>query len=154
MKYSPQEKEILLFVTNKYKTEGIVKDLGAESIEKDEQGAPFLKGSDLFISLSHKGDIVALAVSPSPVGVDVEDTSVPRNVERLSKLFHSSERPEDLYAFYKVWTAKEAEGKRQRTGITTEILRKETSDGKYFDWGDYLICVMGEGEVQIGRAHV
>ena len=149
IKYCVQEGEILLFVTNKHKTEGIVKDLGAESIEKDQQGAPFLKGSDLFISLSHKGDVVALAVSSSPVGVDVEDTSVPRNVERLSKLFHTSERPEDLYAFYRVWTAKEAEGKRLRTGISTDILRKETSSGKYFDWGDYLICVMGEGEVRV-----
>lgn len=149
MKYSVEKGEILLFVTNKHKTEGIVKDLGAESIEKDQQGAPFLKGSDLFISLSHKGDVVALAVSPSPVGVDVEDTSVPRNVERLSKLFHTSERPEDLYDFYRVWTAKEAEGKRLRTGISTDILRKETSSGKYFDWGDYLICVMGEGEVRV-----
>ncbi|MBP5405276.1 MAG: hypothetical protein J6Y74_04970 [Clostridia bacterium] len=149
MKYPVQEGEILLFVTNKHKTEGIVKELGAESIEKDAQGAPFLKGSDLFISLSHKGDVVVLAVSAVPVGVDVEDTSVPRNVERLSKLFHTSERPKDLYAFYRVWTAKEAEGKRQRTGITTEILRKETSSGKYVDWGDYLICVMGEGEVRV-----
>ena len=145
----PEREEIFLYVTKKHCVDDIVRELGAESIEKDENGAPFLKGSSLGISLSHKGDIVALAVSQEAVGVDVEDTTVPRNVERLSKLFHIEERPESLYDFYRVWTAKEAEGKRLRTGISTEILRAKSPEGNYFDWGDYLICVMGEGTVRV-----
>ena len=145
----PESGEILLFVTGRDRVDDIVKELGAESLEKDENGAPYLKGSSLFVSLSHKGNVVALAVSNEAVGVDVEDTTVPRNVERLSKLFAETERPTSLYDFYKVWTAKEAEGKRLRTGISTEILRAESPQGNYIDWGDYLICVMGSGSVRI-----
>jgi len=148
MSYSLSEGDILLFITQKNKVESIVKELGAESIEKDENGAPILKGSDLYVSLSHKGDVVALAVSHTAVGVDVEDTTVPRNVERLSKLFYATEKADSLFDFYRIWTAKEAEGKRLRTGITTEILRAESPKGVYFDYGDYLICVMGEGTIR------
>jgi len=149
MSYSLSEGEILLFVTDKHKVNDIVRELGAESIEKDANGAPLLKGKNYFVSLSHKGDLVALAVSLADVGVDVEDTTVPRNVERLSKLFHESEKPETLYDFYKVWTVKEAEGKRRRIGITTEILRAPSPACAYFDWGDYIICVVGEGSVKL-----
>ncbi|MBQ9370304.1 MAG: hypothetical protein IJU10_04425 [Clostridia bacterium] len=145
----PASEEILLYITNKHRVDEIVRELGAESIEKDENGAPLLKGSPLRMSLSHKGDVVAIAVSQEDVGVDVEDTTVPRNVERLSKLFHIEERPASLYDFYRVWTAKEAEGKRLRSGITTEILRARSPQGKYFDYGDYLICVMGQGAVRV-----
>ena len=152
MNYEVQEGEILLFITNKHRTDDIVRALGAECLEKDGQGAPVLKGSDLFVSLSHKGDVLVFAVSKKDVGVDVEDTTVPRNVERLSKLFHISEKPTDLYGFYKIWTKKEAEGKRLRTGITTDILREASPEGKYFEQGDYLICVMGEGAVRVIEA--
>jgi len=145
----PEREEIFLYITNKHRVDEIVRSLGAESIEKDENGAPVLKGSPLRMSLSHKGDVVALAVSQEEVGVDVEDTTVPRNVERLSKLFHIEELPKSLYEFYRVWTAKEAEGKRLRTGITTDILRTRSPQGTYFDWGDYLICVMGQGTVRL-----
>ena len=146
---TPERNEILLYVIGGHGLDDILKELGAESLEKDENGAPYLKGAPLHVSLSHKGNLVAFAVSWDAVGVDVEDTTVPRNVERLSKLFHIEEHPSSLYEFYRVWTAKEAEGKRLRTGITTDILRAKSPQGRYFDWGDHLICVMGQGDIRV-----
>ena len=148
MSYEVKEGEILLFITSKGKVNDIVRSLGAESLGRDEAGAPYLVGASYAVSLSHKGDVVAFALSNAPVGVDVEDTTVPRNVERLSKLFHETEKPTTLYDFYKVWTAKEAYGKLLKSGITTEILRAATPAGHYVEWGDYVICVMGEGDVK------
>ncbi len=144
-----QEGEILLFITSKSRLSDALSAVGATELKKTDSGAPYIENSDLKVSLSHKGDRIAFAVSLSPVGVDVEDVTVPRNVERLSRLFHETEKPDTLYDFYKIWTKKEAEGKRRGTGIDTEILRTETPGGVYFDHGDYLICVVGEGNVTL-----
>lgn len=50
--------------------------MGAEvSIGYEPSGAPFLKGSDKQISISHSGDIVALVISNKRVGMDVQGVS-------------------------------------------------------------------------------
>lgn len=144
-----REGEILLFITRKGRANDALSEIGVASLSKNEQGAPYIEGSDIKVSVSHKGDIVVLACSTAPVGVDIEDVTVPRNVERMGRLFHESEKATSLYDFYKIWTAKEAEGKRVGTGVNTEILRAKTEGAKYMDYGDYLICVIGEGELVV-----
>ena len=39
---------------------------------KDQFGKPYLEGSSWYISMSHSADYVAVAASPSPVGVDIQ----------------------------------------------------------------------------------
>ena len=144
-----QEGEILLVLAEKSKLRDKLESLGVGTILKKENGEPYLEGEPYHISLTHKGDVAIAALSRSSIGVDVEDVTVPRNVDRLSRLFDVSEKPNDLYEFYKVWTAKEAMGKRLGTGISYDLLKKKSEDVRYFDYGDYLICVAGDGEIKM-----
>ena len=137
-----QEGEILLVLAEKSKLRDKLESLGVGTILKKENGEPYLEGEPYRISLTHKGDVAIAALSRSSIGVDVEDVTVPRNVDRLSRL-------NDLYEFYKVWTAKEAMGKRLGTGISYDLLKKKSEDVRYFDYGDYLICVAGDGEIKM-----
>lgn len=54
-----------------------------------EQGAPQIKGSNLYISVSHTTDLVAVVVSENRCAVDVERKD--RNVRRISNSFLSAE---------------------------------------------------------------
>ena len=144
-----QEGEILLVLAEKSKLRDKLESLGVGTILKKENGEPYLEGEPYHISLTHKGDVAIAALSRSSIGVDAEDVTVPRNVDRLSRLFDVSEKPNDLYEFYKVWTAKEAMGKRLGTGISYDLLKKKSEGVRYFDYGDYLICVAGDGEIKM-----
>ncbi len=80
----------------------------------DEHGAPRVGGADVFVSVSSRGERVALAVASSPVGVDLEpveeagpvifDVLGKRERQTLERL-SSAERAR---VFVHIWTAKEA----------------------------------------------
>ena len=142
-----QENEILLILAEKTRLGEVLESLGVGRIEKKESGEPALPGSPYFISFSHKDDMAVAAISDSAVGVDIENVTVPRNIQRLSRLFHESEVPESLYDFYRLWTSKEAIGKQSGTGITFDVLKQKSTDVRHLDHGDYIICVAGKGEI-------
>jgi len=145
------EGKIALYILDRSRFGELLGRLGIESIEKDENGAPYLKDSPYKISLSHKGDLQVLVLSRGKVGVDIEEVTVPRNVERLSRLFHEKEKPTSLYDFYKVWTSKEAVGKLLGTGVTTALLSSYTEGVRHIDHGDYLIAVAGDGDIIVNE---
>lgn len=76
----------------------------APHLETGEFGKPYLTNAPYFFSISHTKTLLAVAVSHTEVGLDVEDTtrSIPKSIRnRLTK----QEQNEDFFA---VWTAKEA----------------------------------------------
>ena len=80
-------------------------------LAKDAGGRPFLpERPGLFLSLSHTEGAAVLALSDAPVGVDVERLRAipPRLGRRVG-----AETPE---AFWRQWTAAEAEAKRTGRG--------------------------------------
>ncbi len=87
----------------------------AVHIGYDEPGAPRVKTpAGFFVSASGRGSLAALAVSPFPVGIDLE--ILHKDVEIVKSVLHRVERGElaDLYdehkrrQFLRIWTAKEA----------------------------------------------
>ena len=98
-------------------------------IARDAQGAPRVTSArePIFVSLASRGELVAIAVSDRPVGVDVEaiETNPPEpawNIlhpterERLSK-----QRPkEQAETFLALWCAKEAYLKALGLGLRRE----------------------------------
>ncbi len=80
----------------------------------DEHGAPRVGGADVFVSVSSRGQQVALAVASSPIGVDlepledagpvIEDVLGKREREMLERLSGEAR----TRGFMHVWTAKEA----------------------------------------------
>ena len=89
--------------------------LSAEKVElcADEKGKPYIKDADCHISISHSGNLVLCALSPCPIGVDVERIGVPpqKIAERLEQKFESNEH------FYQFWTAAESYGKLTGEGV-------------------------------------
>ena len=93
-------------------------------IENKENGQPFVKGSNLHISISHSKNIVAVAADTNPVGIDVEfirpiNFSLVKRVcdeNELNYVVKSGKFNEDrlitdnqiLTRFFEVWTAEEA----------------------------------------------
>ncbi|CRI58566.1 4'-phosphopantetheinyl transferase family protein [Pseudomonas sp. CCOS 191] len=114
--------------------------LGQGRYGKPELLAP--KQSSLHFNLSHTQGLLVLAVSRSPVGVDVEAHRY-RDVFALCQRFFSegerrtlsrTTRPRRLACFYRMWTLKEAWVKAAGIGIGWQwrqlrVVRKGTASG-------------------------
>lgn len=91
-------------------------------IEAAENGKPFLKGENIFFNISHCKSGVAVAVSDSEIGIDIQDIepykeSVAKRVctEKEIELIKKSENKDR--AFTRIWTLKEAAAKCDGSGI-------------------------------------
>lgn len=85
------------------------KNLGDVSILKDENGAPFVSKSDIFISVTHSKDKVAVLFSDTQCGVDIEHTN--RNFKNASPKYILPEEEHLLTsdnALCIIWCTKEA----------------------------------------------
>lgn len=86
----------------------------------------------LHIGLSHSGDWVACAVANAPVGIDLETTTRARKVGPLARqactpdeqrLLLEMKSHEQLDAFYRMWTLKEAWLKQRGLGLDFSLMR-------------------------------
>lgn len=104
------------------------------AFERGRWGRPRLAGaaaSAVDFNLAHASGLLALVLgSPSArIGVDVEDTSRPRDLAVASDFFATSEvialaalpRGEQLARFYHLWTAKEAYIKARGMGLAIPL---------------------------------
>lgn len=121
----------------------------------EPNGQPYLKNCQLQVSISHCGQMVACAVSPMPVGIDIErirpidlritrHTCVPEELDYLQSGQQGvCDEPDVLRRFFEIWTAKEAYFKKCGTGITdlkgVNIL---TLQRQVYTVDDYLIQIV------------
>ena len=110
----------------------MVKELMGEELigdwEYNEHGKPFVKAKDdLYFSISHCKEAIAVVVADEPVGIDIEGirhasdelieqvmNEEEKEKERVKRLGSRVERDR---AFTRLWTQKEAVLKAQGTGI-------------------------------------
>ncbi|GAB4135485.1 MAG: hypothetical protein Fur0041_09580 [Bacteroidia bacterium] len=59
------------------------------SISYSESGKPYLTNSEKHISVSHSGDLIALYISNSPCGIDIEKTG--HKVQKIAPKFMNDE---------------------------------------------------------------
>jgi hypothetical protein len=75
----------------------------------------------LHFNISHSGELVALAIAHEPVGIDIEEIRVTRDLHRIARRFFSAEEAErvdaDADQFFRIWTAKEAVVKAIGSGV-------------------------------------
>lgn len=96
-------------------------------------GKPFCKSHpEIYFSLSHSEDFLALVISDREVGIDIEKireakANLIRRVcsENEIKKIYSSENPD--MAFTEIWTKKEAYLKALGTGIDRELSSIDTT---------------------------
>lgn len=91
----------------------------------DKSGKPYLKDSNLFVSISHSYDYVACVLSETPVGIDIEKIRpvsqklieyVCTENEKEYVLGKDTDQNEITKRFFAVWTAKEACFKKGDSG--------------------------------------
>ena len=107
----------------------------------NEHGAPYLAAGPYF-SISHCKQGIAVAVSDSPIGVDIEAIR-PLNESFVRKTMNSQEQTRIFSSahpeveFIRLWTKKEAYVKMQGTGIISD-LHDILSDCSDVNWKDVI----------------
>ena len=89
-----------------------------------QHGRPRLPGTGLAASITHSGDVVAVALTDGdPVGVDVEAITAGEYEPLLPRVCTEAERPSVRTArdFYTIWTRKEAVLKATGEGLRTPM---------------------------------
>lgn len=139
------------------------------STEKSASGAPYIKGDDHYISLSHKYDRMVVAVSDKPVGVDIERIVDKPGYYRIAdNYFAEHVEHGDVLGFFRGWTRREAFGKMLGVALNAEVMGMNMAQDHIEYQGkdvhfvekridDYIITVSGyyaDGEiVQYGGKH-
>lgn len=125
---------------------------------KNEFGKPYLIDYPEFqFNIAHTHNAIVIAFSKQEIGIDIEKIKVPE-FKIAKRFFTSSENnyifsqknPE--YAFYEIWTKKEAYIKYLGTGLSTPLKSFDVLDQKHspylhtFKIKEYLIstCCMGD----------
>jgi len=127
------------------------------ALSAPDDGAPQVLAAPVpdhgFFSLSHSGDWLACAVSPLPVGVDVECSDRTRDFQALNEWMHE---PADLQAapgnpseqqawFYAQWTLKEAWLKHATSLAPSPAPRPSMRSARF------TACKEGEGAAMVGQ---
>lgn len=131
---------------------------GPIEILKTENGKPYLKGNGAYFSLSHSKNLAAVAVSDSPVGVDLE--VITKNHTFFKTRFSEREQSEIIAErdFLVHWTAREAFIKLNGYTLAEYLLKLEYYGGnlylngdrqtiplRHFFYENAVFCVCGEG---------
>lgn len=108
-------------------------------------GKPYLPGKAIYFNLSHSGDSLLLAVSDlEDIGVDIEAMTVRKSMSDIAKRCFSEREycawlvlspREQMAAFFRLWTIKEAFVKAVGRGLAVGLERCEV-DTK--DYGRFL----------------
>lgn len=116
---------------------------------RGKNGQPFVKDSNVFISITHSDSLIAVAADLKPVGIDAEKIK-PYNLKLIERVCCDEEKAYVLSdnsltdrRFCEIWTAKEAYFKRQGTGITDfKSVNILSLDRHIFDLNGYLIQII------------
>ena len=121
------------------------------SVDAAENGCPFLRGSQLSISLSHCEDRVACAFSEDRVGIDIEKLTEKNDIDikNFAKRYFVENEIALLeregyssLAFYKIWTGKEAYSKMLGSALSKNLkIDTTTLDIETFVEGEYVLSV-------------
>lgn len=115
----------------------------------DENGKPYFKNHpDFHFNISHSGNVIAVALSSAPVGVDIEKLRN-ANLKIAERRFTDKEKAfvktnED---FFYVWTRKEAFLKRIGLGLKKSLLSfcvLDDTNIKTFNMSDCIVSVCGD----------
>ena len=115
-----------------YAIKQISPEMVCENWQKTTEGKPFIENCPVAFSITHADGIVGVAVSKShTVGLDIEKIRPMRDGfavryfnKREQAEIHAASDPDE--ALIRLWTAKEAVGKYNGTGLGTDIAAIDT----------------------------
>ncbi len=99
-----------------------------------DTGKPYFKNSSLFFNTADTKNYVAAAVFDADIGIDIEEITRKADTKRLADRFFSAAEQEYVrthadkrYAFFRIWTRKEALLKADGIGIRLELASFDTT---------------------------
>lgn len=116
-------------------------------IVKNAYNKPYFAGNALYFSLSHTPGAVAVGLSDSEIGLDLQ-TIRPISPAVMKRFPGSTES--DPRICTRIWTEYEAYGKYLGCGIPI-VLPERSHQCKSYDFGAYILTVCAEriGEVRV-----
>lgn len=127
------------------------------ALSAPDDGAPQLLAAPVpgvwYFSLSHSGDWLACAISPQPVGVDVECSDRERDFQALNEWMHEPLALQDAPGnpweqqawFYAQWTLKEAWLKQVTAANPAPMSRPSMRSARFTP------CKDGDGTAMVGQ---
>ncbi len=118
-------------------------------ISRDKNDKPYFKNHpDFHFNISHSEDLIAVAFSSSPVGVDIEKLR-DVNLKIAERRFCEEEKAfiKNNQDFFYVWTRKEAYLKRTGQGLRRSLSSfcvLESNSIKTFKADDYIVSVCSD----------
>ncbi len=109
----------------------------AIEFEPGDNKKPFIKNAPLFYNISHSGDRIVLAVSPSAVGIDTEQINLDFDFHDIMAEYFSPEEAsfiaetDSVSRFFRLWTRKEALTKATGKGLDEDLKYIPALDGEH-----------------------
>lgn len=102
-----------------------------------ETNKPYLSNTEVQFNLSHSGEIVVLAISNKPIGIDIEHIKPVMDMAGVMQVCFNEQEIESInsssnpqFRFYEFWTRKEAILKATGEGIATNLLGLTVIEGE------------------------
>lgn len=149
--------DIYEFVKQKLKEKFNITDF---RILKTEKGKPYIENENIFFNITHSGNLKAVAIGQSKVGIDAEFLRKPNL--KVAKRFT---KPEQDYIlendsdnrFFEIWTKKEAYLKYKGVGLSYGLdkfnVLEMPSMFKTFEMDGYIITVCSESEYKLEESN-
>ena len=105
---------------------------GGAELRYGEYDKPYIKDGGLYFSVSHSGDVVAIATDTVEVGCDLEYIVTGNRLKIADRFYHPAERDyvaradDKPVAFTRIWTRKEAYLKMTGEGISSDLTAFDT----------------------------
>ena len=114
----------LIYTTSGNVSRALAEHFGKHvSLAKNERGAPYLEDDPHYISISHKDHRLVIALSDSPVGVDIERMEDKPTLYCIARRYFPEQIEEgDCTSFYRSWTRREAYGKLLVVGLSMKVM--------------------------------
>lgn len=131
----------------------IRRSIGDTPVVFGDHGKPYAADNSRYFSVSHSGDLVAVAVDTAEVGMDAEELPDDNRLRIADRFYHANERgyvhaaEDQPRAFCRVWTRKEAYLKYTGEGISADLTAFDTMSEplsgriRTFDLGGYCLSV-------------
>lgn len=121
---------------------------------KGRHGKPYVKGGEVFFSISHSFNLLICAVSRQEVGADVEKKRAVKNYAKIAKRCFPKEEICTENDFFEAWVKEEAYLKYKGTGFSEGVRLSEREDAsiKAFSAEEgyaFAVCTKEEEFVEI-----
>ena len=117
--------------------ESIGIDAARLTLAKTPSGKPYFQGKELYFSISHDADTVAVAISGQDVGIDIQSSRGASREQEIAQRFFTQNECDSIKSgetdFLSVWTKREAYAKLTDTPLAS-MLKKELQSGVLFEF--------------------